>query len=264
VRIEGKTALLTGATGGIGRSIAGAFAERGANLILSARQQEALERLAAELPGEHRTLPADFAEPGAVEKVAAEAADAEIAVANAGLSGTGRFESFTDDQLQRVLRVNLETPVRLAHALVPAMVERGEGHLAFIASISGKYASPLSALYNASKFGLRGFALGLREELHGTGVGVSLVSPGAISGAGIFAESGASVPRIVGPTPVEKVGAAVVKAIERDRVEIVVAPPVARLLANAAMLTPGLSGRLSRRSATKVAERIGRSQLAKR
>ena len=112
----------------------------------------------------------------------------------------------------------------MARALSPAMVERGAGHLVFISSLSGKAPSPRTSIYNATKFGLRGFALGLRGDLGPKGVGVSLVSPGFIRDAGMFADAGAKPPPGMGTGTPEQVGAAVVKAIERDKVEIAVAP----------------------------------------
>ncbi len=179
MELSGRTALLTGATGGLGRAIATALAAKGAKLILSGRKAEALEALAAELPGEgHRVLPADLAEPGAAEKLAAEAGDVDILVANAGLPGTGRLPDYSPEQLTGTLRVNLEAPILLARALEPAMLERGSGHMVFVSSLSGKSATPLSSVYNATKFGLRGFALGLRADLDPLGIGVSIVSPG--------------------------------------------------------------------------------------
>ena len=166
MELAGRTALLTGATGGLGIAIAKALAGRGASVTLSARKPEALEALAAELPGDgHTALPADLAEPGAAEKLAAEAGDVDILVANAGLPGAGWFSDFTPEQVTRALRVNLEAPMLLARALFPAMLERGSGHLVFVASLAGKAASPRSSIYNATKFGLRGFALGLRTDL---------------------------------------------------------------------------------------------------
>ncbi len=196
MELAGRSALLTGATGGLGRAIAAALAGRGAELILSGRKAEALEALASELPGDgHRTLPADLAEPGAAEKLAAEAGDVDILVANAGLPGTGRLTDFTTEQLTGALRVNLEAPMLLARALEPAMLERGSGHMVFVSSLSGKSATPLSSIYNATKFGLRGFALGLRADLDPLGIGVSIVSPGTIREAGMYADSGAP------PTP---------------------------------------------------------------
>src|SRR5207245_1516658 len=115
MELAGRTALLTGATGGLGRAIAQALAGRGASLALSARKAEALAALAAELPGEgHRVLPVDLAEPGAAERLASEAGEVDVLVANAGLPGAGWLADFTPEQVQRALRVNLEAPMLLA------------------------------------------------------------------------------------------------------------------------------------------------------
>jgi len=241
MELSGRTVLLTGATGGLGRAIAAALAESGARVVLSARGAEALESLAAALPGEgHRVVPADLAEPGAAEALAAEAGDVDGLVANAGLPGAGWLTDFSPEEVSRALRVNLEAPMLLARALYPAMVAGGSGHLVFISSLAGKAASPRSSIYNATKFGLRGFALGLRPDLVPKGVGVSLVSPGFIRDAGMFADSGAS-PMGLGTGRPDQVGAAVVKAIERDRTEVSVGPLRQRALAHFALATPALS-----------------------
>lgn len=244
MELAGRTALLTGATGGLGRAIALALAGRGASLLLSARVAEALEALAAELPGEgHRVLPADLAEPGAAERLAAEAGEMDVLVANAGLPGTGLLTDFTPEQVGRALRVNLEAPMLLAEGLYPAMLERGSGHLVFVASLAGKAANPRSSVYNATKFGLRGFALGLRTDLAGSGVGVSLVSPGFVREAGMFADSGAKPPPGLGTATPGQVGAAVVAAIERNKVEVAVAPPLQRALAHLGLASPRMAVR---------------------
>src|SRR4051794_39124171 len=128
--LAGRTALLTGATGGLGRAIAQALAGRGARLALSGRNPEALAALADELPGNgHAVFAADLAEPGAAEALAAEAGEVDVLVANAGLPGAGRMEDFSADQVKRALRVNLEAPMLLAQALYPAMLSRRSGHL---------------------------------------------------------------------------------------------------------------------------------------
>ena len=243
MELSGRTVLLTGATGGLGRAIAEAFAEKGATLLLSARKAEALEAQAGALPGEgHRVLAADLAEPGAAETLAADAGDVDVLVANAGLPGAGWLTDFSSEEVSRAIRVNLEAPMLMARALYPAMVERRDGHLVFIASLAGKAANPRSSIYNATKFGLRGFALALRTDLGPKGVGVSLVSPGFIRDAGMFAESGAS-PMGLGTGRPDQVGAAVVKAIERDRTEVSVGPLRQRALAHFALATPAISVR---------------------
>jgi short-subunit dehydrogenase len=235
-------------------------------MILSARDAAELERLAAELPGDgHRALPADLAEDGAAERLAAEAGVVEVLVANAGVSGTGRLDDFTPEEMGVALRVNLEAPMLLARSLAPAMVERGAGQLVFVASLSGKAASPRSSVYNATKFGLRGFALGLREDLRDTGVGVSTVFPGFISDAGMFHESGAKLPGYVAMKTPEDVAAAVVRAIERNRAEIDVAPLGLRLGTAVAGLLPELSGRVQRRlGSLEIAESMAEGQRDKR
>jgi len=246
MELAGRKALLTGATGGLGRATAKALAARGATLVLSGRKAEALEALAAELLGEgHRVIPSDLAEPGAAEKLAAEAGPVDVLVANAGLPGTGRLPAYTSERLEGTLRVNLEAPMHLARAVEPAMLEKGSGHMVFIASLSGKSATPLSSVYNATKFGLRGFALGLRTDLDPVGIGVSIVSPGTIREAGMYADSGADPIPGLGTGSPQQVADAVVKAIEQNKVEISVAPVQQRLLAHFALATPGLSTKIA-------------------
>lgn len=260
MNLSGRKTLLTGATGGLGRAIAVALAERGARLLLSARNREALEALAAELPGGgHSVLPADLAEPDAAERLAAEAAGTEILIANAGLPGAGKLDEFSAEEVKRALRVNLEAPMLLARALYPAMLEAGSGHLVFVASLSGKAASPRSSVYNATKFGLRGFSLALRADLGPRGIGVSLVSPGFIREAGMFADAGAKPPPGMGTATPEQVGAATVKAIERNKVEVTVAPLPQRAGAHLALMSPALgvkaqSGSAGQKAAKAVAE----------
>jgi short-subunit dehydrogenase len=265
VKLDGKTVLLTGATGGLGRATGDALAGRGASLVLSARNAEALQELADSLPGEHRVVPADLGDVGAAERLAEEAGRVDGLVANAGLPGTGRLDSFSAEELQRALRVNLEAPMLLARALEPSMRERGDGHMVFVSSLAGKAPSPRSAVYAATKFGLRGFALCLRADLSGTGVGVSIVSPGFIRDAGMFADSGARPPHGIGTSTPQEVAAGVVTAIERDKVEVAVAPLRLRALAHLGLASPRVAMRaISGRGARKTADRVADGQVDKR
>lgn len=266
MELAGRKALLTGATGGLGRAIALALSERGTTVILSGRKAEALEALAAELPGDgHRVVSTDLAQPGAAEQLAAEAGPVDALIANAGLPGTGRLPDFSAEELTGTLRVNLEAPMLLARAVEAGMVERGSGHMVFIASLSGKSATPLSSVYNATKFGLRGFALGLRADLDPLGIGVSIVSPGTIREAGMYADSGADPIPGLGTGSPKQVAAAVVKAIEQNKVEVTVAPLQQRFLAHFALASPGIAVKIaSGEAGQKAAANVAAGQKDKR
>ena len=127
------------------------------------------------------------------------------------------------------------------------MAERGGGHIVFVSSLSGKAATPRTSVYAATKFGLRGFAMALREDLRPLGVGVSTVFPGFIRDAGMFHDAGAKLPGYVGTKTPEDVANAVVSAIERNRAEVEVAPIGVRLGATLAVLAPELSANVQRR-----------------
>ena len=181
-----------------------------------------LEPLAVELGA--RSLAVDLSDPAEVDRLIAEAGGVDILVANAALSAAGSLESFSAEEIDRALDVNLRAPIMQARALAPQMAQRGGGHLLFVSSLAGKSASPQSSLYNATKFGLRGFALALRAELRSSGVGVSVVCPGFIREAGMFADSGAKLPTGVGTRSPQDVALAIAQAIERNRGEVDVAP----------------------------------------
>ncbi len=246
MRVSGSTVLLTGATGGLGEAIARELHGRGARLILTGRRTEVLHSLAAELDA--RALAADLADRAAVDRLLEEASEVDILVANAALPGSGRLDDFSMEEVDRTLEVNLRAPIAMARTLAPAMARRGAGHLLFVSSLSGKAATPLSSLYNATKFGLRGFALGLRPELRAQNVGVSVVCPGFIRDAGLFADSGAKLPPGVGTRSPGDVARAVADAIERNRAEVDVAPLALRMGTVFAGAAPGISAAVTRKT----------------
>ena len=264
MQISDSTILLTGATGGLGQAIARSLHARGGKLILTGRRLEVLEPLAAELDGS-RALAIDLSLPAEVDRLLAESGDIDILVANAALPAAGTLDSFTMEEIDRALNVNLRAPIALAHALVPKMTARGQGHLLFMSSLAGKSATPGTGIYNATKFGLRGFSTALRAELRHSGVGVSAVFPGFIRDAGMFAEAEVKLPTGVGTSSPEDVARAVLSAIERNRAEVDVAPLTMRAGAAFGGIAPELASRVARRLGSEgVAREMEQGQRTKR
>jgi short-subunit dehydrogenase len=255
--------LLTGATGGIGLAIARAFADRGASLVISGRRSEILDPLAAEVGG--RAVRSDLSRREDLDRLISEAGEVDVLVANAALPASGALTELSQEQIDRMLEINLRAPIALARAIAPGMISRGRGQMVFISSLSGKAAAPASSIYSATKFGLRGFALGLREDLLPHGVGVSVVLPGFISEAGMFAEADVELPRGVGTRTPEQVAAGVIRAVERNRAEVEVAPLGLRLGASFASLAPALAASVQRKiGGGKVASDLAAGQADKR
>lgn len=242
MELKGAKTLITGATGGIGRYLVEAFAREGCELVVSSRSEDQLKDLAARYAA--RAIVADLAQPGEAERLVEEAGEVEILVANAALPASGAIESFTVEELDRALAVNLRAPIVMARLLVERLVDRGSGHLLFIGSLAGRAATPFSSLYNATKFGLRGFALALRAELGPRGVGVSVVEPGFVREAGMFAKSGAKLPPFIGTVAPTAVARAAVEAVRRNQGEVTVAPPLLRMGSAFAGVLPGVAERV--------------------
>jgi uncharacterized protein len=263
VILTGTTALVTGATGGLGQAIARRLHAAGASLVLTGRREAALAPVAAETGA--RSLVVDLADPTAVQRLADACVDVDVLVSNAGLPASGNLLSFSVEELDAALSVNLRAPVVLARLLGERMAARGAGHLVFVSSLSGKVATTGSSVYSATKFGLRGFALGLREDLRASGVGVSVISPGFVRDAGMFHDAGTRLPPYVGTTTPEAVAGAVVRAIERNRAEIDVAPLSLRAGVKAATLAPEVAATVNRKlGAQKVADSMAAGQRDKR
>ncbi len=264
MQLHGATVLLTGATGGIGRSIARALDARGARVLLSARREDVLEEIRAELGGRPDCLPADLSGASGAAALAQRAGTVDVLVANAALPASGPLDGFSPEEIDRALDVNLRAPIQLTRALLPGMLARGRGHVVLVSSLSGKAATVGSSLYSATKFGLRGFAGGLREDVYGRGVEVTVVFPGFISDAGMFADSGVALPRWVGTRTPDQVAAAVVKGIEEGRAEIDVAPLGLRAGALASSLAPVTMARIQRRlGSTGIADAVAEGQRPK-
>jgi short-subunit dehydrogenase len=256
-------ALITGANGGIGTAIARALHAAGAKLVLTGRRGDALQPLALETQA--RVVVADLAKREDIKRCIDEVGPVDVLVANAGLPATGPLFDFSDEQIDRALDVNLCAPMLMARHFGETMASRGRGHIVFISSISGKVAAAGSSVYSATKFGLRGFSLGLREDLRAKGVGVTTIFPGFIRDAGMFADSGVKLPRGVGTRSPEDVARAVMRALRKNPAEINVAAFEQTLGAFLAGFSHPLVARISRLGgAETVAKQLAAAQANKR
>ncbi len=186
-RLDGKTALITGASGGIGAAIARAMHAQGAAVALSGTRRDALDALAAELGDRVHVCPADLRDPAAADALvtAAEAAAGPlgILVNNAGLTRDGLALRMKDEDWQAVLDVDLTAPFRLARAALRGMLRRRAGRIIGIGSIVGSTGNPGQANYAAAKAGLAGMTRALAQEVASRGITVNLIAPGFIATA---------------------------------------------------------------------------------
>lgn len=178
---EPRSALVTGASRGIGLEIARALRARGTNVIMVARTRDRLEREAAAIGGTARV--ADLASQAQIDRLLAdvvgEAGPPDVLVNAAGAFGLASIAQTSIDAFDEMIAANLRAPFVMIRALLPLMLERGSGHVVSIGSISGRHAFPANGAYSASKFGLRGLHEVLDVELKGSGVRATLIEPAA-------------------------------------------------------------------------------------
>jgi len=253
-----RNAVLTGASRGIGPYIAGALAARGLNLLLVARSENELARLAKELRSHDLVVaiaPVDLADPQAARQIAAAAAaelgGIDVLVNNAAIELQRRFHTLESHEIETIIRVDLIASIELAHQLLPGMLERGYGRIVNISSIAGHVGFPYTEAYAASKDGLIAFSRVLRNHYRRDGVSASAIILGAVKDAGLGQrtldelEAKTNTSFMVGP---EKVARAVVRAIQKDKAEIVVMPGPGRLLKALMDLFPGFGPAMTRLS----------------
>jgi short-subunit dehydrogenase len=220
LEVRGRLALVTGASSGIGRATAVALARAGALVALTGRDERALAAVAERTGG--RLLATDLADPAAPAELAAWAGPIDILVSNAGFGVAGPFVSIGDDEIERLIRVNLTAVLQLTRALLPGMLERDRGHVVFVASVAGHVGVAGEAAYAATKGALISFGESLRYELSGTSVSVTVVSPGVVATSFFEREGLPYRRRFPRPIPPERAGRAILRGIERGRPQVFV------------------------------------------
>lgn len=249
MQLAGSKILVTGASGGLGMAIARRLASEGATTVLTARRESVLRSLADEIGAE--ILVADLADRGDQERVCEAANACDGIVANAGIGEepdlTGDPETVTA-VTDRVIEVNLRAPIMLAQRYAMARRAAGQrGAIVLVGSLSGVSATPGTHMYNATKFGLRGFSLSFAQELAGTGITCSLVAPGFIAEAGMHHESGMELPPGVRKKKPVDVAEGVVVGLTKAPMEVFVAPPELRGASKLSSVAPQLSAAVLRR-----------------
>jgi short-subunit dehydrogenase len=244
-----QVALITGASRGIGEATARELARRGYHLALAARSAGPLEALAASLSRSGALalpIPTDLRDVAATQRLArlalAHFGRVDALIHNAGIGGHGLVAQLGGGDAAATIESNLLAPIELTRLLLPQMLQRRSGRIVFVASVAGHIGLPQSATYSASKFGLRGFAHGLRREVAHRGIGVTIVSPGFIK---------TDMTRWMGNLPLPGpaiVARAIAGALERPRREIFV-PGYYRLLVWMERLLPGAADLALRRRA---------------
>ena len=263
---KGRTALVTGASRGIGPLIAAQIAREGGHVVLTGRSATDLKAVAAELTAEGADvsfIPADLTEPGAaetlVQAIERQRGGIDLLVNNAGGDPLREVHAMTIQENLSTLQINLIAPLALSHAVLPGMLRRGRGHIVNISAMAGRVSFPFTEVYAAAKDGLIGFTRVLRADYHARGVSASVVILGAIRGAGqgqrMLDESGMRASGFMAPA--ESVARAVEKAVKKDRAELVIMPGPGRLLRAVMDYFPALGPRVNRAAgATTTMQRI--------
>jgi short-subunit dehydrogenase len=242
LELNGACVLVTGASGGLGPAISRACADRGCHLVLTGRNDVSLRALADELRAD--VIVADLTDDADVTRLVDVTAHVDVLVSNAALPGGGQVATFSVEEIDRLLDVNLRAPIMLSRCLAAHMTRRRHGHLVFVSSLAAAFPTPGLTLYNATKCALDSYALSLRGELTEAGVGVSIIHLGPIRDAGMWADTGLSPMGLRTKAPAD-VGNAVVRAVERNLAQVSVAPFGLRLGARLSRVTPGTFARVA-------------------
>ncbi|MDP6457056.1 MAG: SDR family NAD(P)-dependent oxidoreductase [Candidatus Marinimicrobia bacterium] len=227
-RLDGKTAVVTGNSRGIGPYISRTLAREGVTIVGVARSEDGLAATQREIEaegGKCYSIAEDLSQvssiPQVIERAVELAGEIDILVNNAGREKYQYFHENRDGDIAAILDVNLYAPMELTRLLLPGMLECG-GHVVNVASLGGKKGIGYNSIYSASKAGMIMWSDGLRQELRGTKVGISVICPGYISDEGMFADGGIDAPALLGTSSPQKVANAVLDAILKGKPEIIV------------------------------------------
>lgn len=254
-KLGNRVAIITGASRGLGPYMARALSAEGMRLVLAARSLPELETVAADIRdagGKAIAVQADVLSADdrrrLVETAKAEYGRIDVLVNNAGIELTAHFEDQPEEEIASVIDVNLTSAMLLARLVTPIMLEKKSGHVVNVASLAGKVPVPFSIPYAASKAGMIGFTESYRSEFRKRGLSASVICPTFVSDAGMYQEmqdrAGVKANFLTGVVSPEKVAKDVVKAIKRDRPEMIVYRGPGRVVAGLSELAPGLFERV--------------------
>jgi short-subunit dehydrogenase len=227
--LNDKTILLTGASRGIGACIARELAKQHATIVCVSRSRAELETICAQvnaIGGKGIGIPFDISDveqlPALLRQIHQQVGSVDILINNAGIELYRAFQDYSLWEIQSVLSVNLVAAIELTRLLLPTMLEQRSGHIVNIASLAGKKGHPYDSIYSASKAGLLMWGNAIRQELVGTGVGISVICPGYVAQQGMLADTGIPSPPLAGISLPEAVAIAVVRAIEQNKAEVII------------------------------------------
>ena len=253
MELKGKVVLLTGGSRGIGPIMAEAFASRGAIIALAARSQKGLEDVARHLKNSDakvQIFPVDLRESLQRDKLIADViarlGTIDILVNNAGLETEGTFSELPWQSIRENIEVNLIAPIALTYLVLPEMLKKKAGYIVNMASIAAKCGAPCASIYSGTKAGLSGWTRALRLELAGTGIKFSTIFPGYVREVGMFAKFGVNSPWIIGSCSPDQVARAVIRTVEKEKLETIVNSRPLRFIFTLNEISPRLGDWLMR------------------
>ena len=237
-KLENRVALLTGASSGIGAVIAKSLSNEGVEIIGIARSEAGLKKTKMDIEangGKFHSISFDVSDISNLSQLKIKVENLigkiDILINNAGIEEYNYFHNYTLEYIQKITSVNFIAPMEITRQFLPELIQNS-GHIVNICSLAAKKGESFNATYSATKGGLALFTDALRQELHGSGVGVSAIFPGLVSDVGMYSDSQVKAPLILGTIPSKKVAKALVKAIKKNKPDVIVnSGPLRPLLA---------------------------------